>query len=109
MLLNSWYSDIGQKQGFLGLRVDAVDRAKPYPIHRLAIRKVKRRGFLVVWVLVYRANYDGKLCVVENRSLLIKEIINTELYPPLDDPPERAVVMIRDIVYQERVIGPRQK
>ena len=44
------------------------------------------------------------LGVCEDRATLVQKIVNTELDPSFDDPAERAVVMIDDVVDEKRIV-----
>lgn len=52
---------------------------------------------------LYRERWDI-LGVCEDRTSLVQQIVNTELDASLDDPSKRTVMMIGDVVDQERII-----
>lgn len=47
--------------------------------------------------------------MVENGATLVEQIIDAELDPRLDSPPERSVVVICHVIYDERIIGSQPK
>lgn len=53
--------------------------------------------------------YTHLLSVIKYRTALVKQIIDAELDPRLDCPPQRPIVVIGHVIYDERIIGPQLK
>lgn len=107
------------------LRVYPIDGIQPLPRHWLFIveRKWTIRGILRI--LMMRNDQQRKpihkdmstthadtpispdvLCMTENHALLIQQPIDAKFDTGLDDPPERSVVVVRNVRDQERVVRP---
>jgi len=90
----------------LNLRVNAVYGAEPLPSEWGYILQVKRRCILVFRIFVHWNKNKGEFSVVKYRAPFVQQIVYTELDAVFDNPAEGAIVMMENVVDQERVVGP---
>ena len=47
--------------------------------------------------------------MIKDRTTLVEQIIDAELDPRFDGPPQRSIVVIYHVVYDERIVGSQLK
>jgi len=47
--------------------------------------------------------------VIKDRATLVEQIIDAELDPRFDCPPQRSIVVIRHVIYNEGIVGSQLK